>query len=139
MDDETMDEALGDSCRMGMRFDALKLKDPAKKADRNATIARKDYVPDWHPDFLNPQKTTDVFIDGLILVAGTGDLNFLRESLKKITDLDSEGSLHGAITVYKLLTGKQRDKEGMEKHEQYVEELNTASSEGLMVEQLRVS
>jgi hypothetical protein len=124
-----MDDALDGLCWGGMRADALSLNDPAKKADHTKRMEEKDYVPDWHPEFLNPNNKTDVFIDGVILVAG-GDEKYLYKKLDEITLAESEGSLFGAIKKHKLLTGKQRTKEGEEKHEQYVTELNSRSSEG---------
>ena len=58
-----------------------------------------------------------VFIDGVILVAGSGE-DFLKARLNDITDTESEGSLKGSIKVHKVLIGKQRDKPGEEKNEQ---------------------
>lgn len=94
----------------GMKKDAKDLKDPAKK--------QKDpYIPDWSEDFLKDS------IDGLIWVAGSGK-DFLEARLDKITATEFEGSLKGSIKVHKVLFGKQRDKKGEEKHEQYVAELD---------------
>jgi hypothetical protein len=113
--DGSLVNKVDENFRRGMQKDAFSLKDPAKKDDREASITQAQYKPDWSPAFLSGNK--EVFIDGVILVAGSGE-DVLQDRLDDITVKDIEGSLQGSIRKLKVLAGKQRDKKGEEKNEQ---------------------